>query len=73
MASKNLTVKEEVYNKLLEAKKGNESFSDVIERLLVGKNDLMSFAGIFSGDKEFDQIMNDIQEVRKRTIARKLS
>jgi predicted CopG family antitoxin len=37
MTSRNLTVNEEVYNKLLEAKKDNESFSDVIERLLQGK------------------------------------
>ena len=68
MTSKNLTIKEEVYNKLLEAKKGNESFSDIIERLLEGKRDLMSFAGIFSGDREFEQATRDILEVRKKTI-----
>jgi predicted CopG family antitoxin len=43
MTSKNLTVIEEAHNKLLKAKKGNESFSEVIERLLEGKKDLMSF------------------------------
>ena len=73
MTSKNLTVKEEVYNKLLEVKKGNESFSEVIERLLEGKKDLMSFAGIFSKDKEFEQATKDILEVRKKTVLRKLS
>ncbi|HKW04768.1 MAG TPA: antitoxin VapB family protein [Nitrososphaerales archaeon] len=71
MASKNLTVKEEVYNKLLEAKKGNESFSEVIERLLEGKRDLMSFAGIFSRDGEFEKAARDMLEVRKRTTMRK--
>lgn len=70
MASKNLTVREEVYNKLLEAKKGAEGFSDVIERLLEGKSDLMSFAGIFSQDKEFEEAIKDILEVRKRTSGR---
>ncbi|MDH2901099.1 MAG: antitoxin VapB family protein [archaeon] len=73
MTSKNLTVKEEVYNKLLEAKNGNESFSEVIERLLEGKKDLMSFAGIFSKDKEFEQATKDILEVRKKTVLRKLN
>jgi predicted CopG family antitoxin len=73
MTSKNLTVKEEVYNKLLEAKMNNESFSDVIERLLEGKRDLMSFAGIFSNDKKFEEAVKDILEVRKKTTLRKLS
>ena len=70
MASKNLAVREEVYKRLLEAKKGNESFSDIIERLLTGKNDLMSFAGALSGDREFDFVLRDIHEVRKRTVLR---
>ena len=70
MTSKNLAVKEEVYKKLLEAKKGDESFSEVIERLLEGKNNLMSFAGIFSRDKEFERVRKDMQEVRKGTVLR---
>lgn len=70
MASKNLALKEEVYKKLLEAKKGGESFSDVVERLLQGKSDLLSFAGVFSRDKEFDLVLEDMQEVRKRTVLR---
>ena len=50
MTSKRLTVKEEVYNKLVETRIGNESFSKVIERLLQRESDLMSFAGILSHD-----------------------
>ena len=73
MASKNLTLREEVYNKLVQAKKGNESFSEVIERLLEGKRDLMSFAGIFSADKEFYRATKDIMEVRKKTVLGKKS
>ena len=46
---RNLTVREDVYNKLLEARRDGESFSEVIDRLL-RKNNLMSFAGIFSDD-----------------------
>ena len=70
MTSKNLAIKEDVYDKLLEAKRGAESFSDVIERLLEGKSELMSYAGIFSQDKEFDQVARDIEEARKKAVLR---
>ena len=70
MTSKNLAIKEDVYDKLLEAKKGTESFSDVIQRLLEGKSELMSYAGIFSQDKEFDQGARDIEEARKKAVLR---
>ncbi len=70
MVSKNLAVRGEVYRKLLEAKKGDESFSDVIERLLEGKHDLMAFAGILSDDKEFERVGDDILKVRKKTVLR---
>jgi predicted CopG family antitoxin len=70
MTSRNLAVKEEVYRKLLEAKKGDESFSDVIGRLLEGRSDLMSFAGVFSQDREFELAQRDVQEVRRRTALR---
>ena len=70
MTSRNLSVKDDVYKKLREAKKGNESFSDVIERLLDRGHDLMAFAGILSGDKEFERVKGDIEQVRKRTVLR---
>jgi len=70
MPSRNLAVKEDVYKRLLEAKKGSESFSDVIDRLLQGKSDLMSFAGALAGDKEFEAVLKDMEEVRKRTVLR---
>jgi predicted CopG family antitoxin len=71
MTSKNLRIKEEIYRKLMDAKKGNESFSEVIERLLQGKNDLMSFAGILSNDKKFaEAVREDIVEVRRLTVIR---
>jgi predicted CopG family antitoxin len=70
MVSKNLAVREKVYRRLLEAKKGDESFSDVIERLLEGKRDLMAFAGVFSDDREFEQAAEDMKTVRKKTVLR---
>ena len=48
-------MKDDVYKKLCEAKKGNESFSDAIERLLDGGHDLMAFAGILSGTKSLSE------------------
>ena len=70
MTSKNLSVKDGVYRKLLEAKRGSESFSDVLGRLLEGEHDLMAFAGVLSGDKEFERVKDDIKEVRRRTVLR---
>ena len=70
MPSRNLAVREKVYKKLLEAKRGKESFSDVIDRLLQGKSDLMAFAGALAGDAEFNEALKDIEEVRKRTVLR---
>jgi predicted CopG family antitoxin len=70
MTSKNLAVKEEVYRKLLDAKRGDESFSETISRLLEGKSDLMSFAGILSKDREFELVRKDIRDVRKTTVLR---
>ena len=70
MVSRNLAVREKVYRKLLEAKKGDESFSDVIERLLEGKRDLMAFAGVFSDDREFERVAEDMKTVRKKTVLR---
>ncbi|MDE1854301.1 MAG: antitoxin VapB family protein [Thaumarchaeota archaeon] len=71
MASKNIAIREAVYAKLLEGKRDEESFSDVIERLLEGKSELMSYAGVFSGDDEFDGMLKDIAAVRKRTVLRR--
>jgi predicted CopG family antitoxin len=70
MTSKNLAIKEGVYKKLLDAKTGDESFSDVIERLLEGRSDLMAFAGILADDEDFERVNDDIQRVRKGTVLR---
>lgn len=70
MGSKNLAVRDDVYRKLLEAKKGNESFSKVIDRLLQGRQDLMAFAGALSSDRDFERVADDIKRVRKKTVLR---
>jgi len=42
------------------------------ERLLEGKRDLMSFAGIFLQDKEFERATKEILKVRRKGTLRKL-
>ena len=45
MTSKMISIKEEIYNKLSKLKKANQSFSDIIERLMkkYEKNPLFHF------------------------------
>lgn len=49
MASKNITITEEVYEKLRAHKRADESFSDVIERLASAKTSPMDVAGAYPG------------------------
>lgn len=62
MASKTIMIQEETYNKLLKLKKNNESFNDVIEKLISKEQDLSPFFGIFSLE-EGDNIDKAIEEL----------
>ncbi len=70
MASKNLAIREEVYRKLLEAKREGESFSDTIEKLLERRGDLLPLWGALSDSKHLAEIEDSIRETRKRTVIR---
>ena len=70
MATKNLAIREEVYRKLSEAKKEGESFSDVIEKLLEKRGDLLSLWGAWRDDREVMFIENSVKEMRKRSVMR---
>ena len=70
MATKNLAIREEVYKKLLEAKKEGESFSDVIEKLLAKREDLLSLWGAWGDEGEVVFIENSVKEMRKRSVMR---
>ena len=70
MATKNLAIREEVYKKLLEAKKEGESFSDVIEKLLEKRGDLLSLWGAWGDEGEVVFIENSVKEMRKRSVMR---
>jgi len=49
MASKNITITEETYEKLRAHKRADESFSDVIERLTTARTRPIDSAGAYPG------------------------
>jgi len=55
---------------LLEAKKEGESFSDVIEKLLEKREDLLSLWGAWGDEGEVVFIENSVKEMRKRSVMR---
>jgi len=71
MPAKNIAIKEEVYNKIAAIKRDDESFSDVIERLLERKPRLSAFAGVLAGTQEMETMREDIKRVRSITVTRK--
>lgn len=68
MASKNISISEEVYRKLEEEKREDESFGDAIDRLL-GKRRLSEFWGAWS-DETADRARTVIREGRDRSDER---
>jgi predicted CopG family antitoxin len=70
MARKNVAIREDVYRKLSEAKKEGESFSDLIEKLLEKRGDLLSLWGAWGDDEEVVFIETSVKETRKRSVMR---
>lgn len=62
MATKNISITETAYDLLKSKKKENESFSEVITRLL-DKRGIMEFAGILAD--EGDDYMAELKKNRK--------
>ena len=68
MTSKMISIKEEIYNKLTKLKKANQSFSDIIEHLLMKykKNPLSHFGiGKEINPQDLDDFENILKESRK--------
>jgi len=66
MATKNIAIREEVYNKLRQARGENESFSDTIERILDSKASLLAFSGVLKADdRELKFIEEEGRKLRK--------
>ncbi len=72
MATKNISITEEAYNRLANLRKGNESFSEIIVEV-TGRKKLSDFFGIISketGDKLERAIEKGRKEHRKLTEER---
>jgi predicted CopG family antitoxin len=66
MSSINISITEEVYNRLKSLKKEGESFSDVI-RNMVKEKDISRCYGLFKGDDEsVDIIRKEAKKARKQ-------
>lgn len=65
MASKNISLPEDVYRKLAEEKREGESFGDVIDRLLRGRP-LSAFWGSWS-EETADRAFEAVREGRERS------
>ncbi len=63
MASKTIMIQEDTYKKLLRFKQENESFNDVILRLISQKQEFRPYFGLFS--EEGDEIEKVIAESQK--------
>jgi predicted CopG family antitoxin len=68
MASKTIMIQEDTYSKLAKLKHENESFNDVILRLIQQKQDIEPYFGLFSNidpdemDKAFDELEEEMDE-----------
>jgi predicted CopG family antitoxin len=71
MASKTISIRDDVYNLLKGAKKEEESFSDAIERLLKkDKVDLCQYFGALKDSPLLDKIEEDSKKVREMARSR---
>mgnify|MGYP001089678109 CR=1 FL=1 len=70
MVNKTISLPLETYDKLRKEKRKGESFSDLINRLLKRTKSkiklLEDLAGVFKDDDEWDRIIEEIYEDRKR-------
>ena len=63
---KTITIKEDAYEKLKGMKMGDESFSDVINRLGSPKKDITSIVGIMKGNMDLEETKKKIKEFREK-------
>lgn len=62
MCARSILISNEAYSRLASLKRLNESFTDVINRL-VGKRSLLELAGILTG-REAEELRRSVGEVR---------
>lgn len=65
MATKTISIREEVYDVLKSLKRENESFSDVIGKLAKKrKSDLREYFGVLKDSKVLTEIEEDTKKIR---------
>ena len=68
MGVKNISIRDRVYKLLKQAKKNNESFSDVIEEVLTGSRlDLKEFYGVLRDSQVLQEIEIHTKQMRETT------
>ena len=70
MVQKTISLTPETYQRLKSKKKSNESFSDLVDRLLnikkrTDKDDYKSYAGVLAKDEEWDEIEEILEKARQ--------
>ncbi|MCD6227786.1 antitoxin VapB family protein [Candidatus Micrarchaeota archaeon] len=67
MGSVNISIKKDIYEKLRMLKQKDESFSDILLRLIEGGKDITRFAGVWKemNKKEFENIASELKKARK--------
>ncbi|MHA1602217.1 MAG: antitoxin VapB family protein [Promethearchaeota archaeon] len=65
MVSKNISITKDIYNKLEQLKRPNESFSGVIGRILKKRKNPFEFIGIWEEWDEFDLFEKGIKESKE--------
>ena len=69
---KTITIRDDTYHTLLMLKEGEDSFSDVINRLISKKNrDIREYAGALRDSKILDQLKVSTKEIRDSGWARR--
>ena len=66
MASKNITIKEDSYDRLKAMKRPDESFSDVIDRLTENESDFRAGFGLFATSGSEPTLREVIETERER-------
>jgi predicted CopG family antitoxin len=69
---KTITIRDDTYHTLLMLKEGEDSFSDVINRLISKKNrDIREYAGALRDSKILDRLHASTKEIRDSGVARR--